>query len=107
MKFRSDMEAMVLASLVDGPKHGYAIVKAVRTRSDDVFRLGEAQLYPVLHRMEESGWVTGVWEPVEGKPARKVYQLTDPGSKVLDQKRREWQEFSEAVGKLMVTGGTA
>ena len=107
MAFRSDLEALILAALVEGPKHGYGIVKLIRSSSEDVLQLGEAQLYPVLHRMEEAGQITGEWAANEGKPSRKVYSLTGRGTKALEAKRNEWAEFSGAVNKLLLARGTA
>jgi len=101
MKFRSDLEALVLAALEGGPQHGYGIVKAIRSQSDDVLKLGEAQLYPVLHRMEEAGQIKGAWESTEGKPSRKVYSLTSRGDKELKKRRQEWESFKTAVEKVM------
>lgn len=107
MAFRTDLEAMVLAALIDGPQHGYAVVRTIRGRSEGVLRLGEGQLYPILHRLEESGLVSGDWEMQDGKPPRKVYSLTDHGHAALAQRRAEWSLFARAVGSVMSDDGTA
>lgn len=104
MSFRGDFEALILASLGDGPKHGYAIVKWIRNGAKDAFKTGEAQLYPVLHRMEESGLLVAEWVPQEGKPARKVYSLTDKGSAELTERAQKWQRFRGAMDRLMLGG---
>ena len=75
MSFRTDLEAMVMAALKDGPLHGYGIVRAIRGRSEGVLKLGEGQLYPILHRLESDGLIHGDWEIQDGKPPRK--QLGD------------------------------
>ncbi len=92
---------MVMAALQSGPLHGYGIVRAIRGRSEGILKLGEGQLYPVLHRLEEEGLVAGDWEMQEGKPPRKVYTLTEPGHGVLVTRRREWGAFSKAVGSVL------
>jgi len=101
MGFRTDMEAVVLAALRDGPLHGYGIVRALRGQSEGVLKLGEGQLYPVLHRMEEEGLVEGDWEIQDSKPPRKRYSLTPKGTAALDEHRAQWSIFSRAVGKVM------
>src|SRR6185503_5506670 len=43
-------ELVILASLLDGPLHGYGIIKAVEDRSDSGVLLDPANLYRVLRR---------------------------------------------------------
>ncbi len=105
-KFRSDLETMILASLQSGPLHGYGIVKQIRDCSNGVLSFGEGQLYPVLHRLEESGLIEGAWETTEGRPARKVYSLTDTGGTTLLQRKGQWSQFADGVSKVLA-GGTA
>jgi PadR family transcriptional regulator PadR len=101
MAFRSDLESIVLAALQEGPLHGYGIVRAIRARSEGVLKLGEGQLYPILHRLEEDGQVKGKWEIQDGKPPRKVYAITEKGGGALVKRRKEWGAFSRAVGNVM------
>ena len=68
---------------------------------DALLKLGEGQLYPILHRLEEDGLVLGDWEMQEGKPPRKVYKLSDSGLAALTERRREWSSFSKAVGNVL------
>jgi DNA-binding PadR family transcriptional regulator len=62
---------LVLGALRDGPTYAYAIVKETGLRTGTVV--------PILHRLEEHGWVAGEWETPrpEGRPARRYYRLTD------------------------------
>lgn len=101
MGFRTDLEAVVLAALREGPLHGYGIVRALRGQSEGVLKLGEGQLYPVLHRLEEEGLVEGDWEIQDGKPPKKRYSLTARGTATLEEHRAQWTIFSRAVGKVM------
>lgn len=101
MGFRTDIEAVVLAALQEGPLHGYGIVRALRNQSEGILKMGEGQLYPVLHRMEEAGLVQGDWEMQEGKPPKKRYALTETGVAALEHHRKQWSAFSKAVGKVM------
>lgn len=101
MDFRGDLEALVLASLSDGPKHGYAIVRWIRSGAEGAFSTGEAQLYPILHRLEDDDFLSAEWVPQEGKPARKVYSLTDKGTVELDKRAARWQVFRGAIDRLI------
>lgn len=46
--------------------------------------LPSGTLYPILRRLQESGWVHAEWEPIdpaaEGRPARRYYRLTAQGA---------------------------
>lgn len=101
MAFKTDFEALILGAVAAGPLHGYGIVKAIRDGSGGALRAGEGQLYPFLHRMEEQGWLAAEWEPQDGKPPRKVYELTDKGRAELAEKKKAWSLFSGAVSSIL------
>ncbi|MGV3618181.1 MAG: PadR family transcriptional regulator [Fimbriimonas sp.] len=101
MSYRTDTRALVLATLSEGPRHGYAISRAIRRLSDDVLKLGEGQLYPVLHDLEEQGLVTAEWEMQEGDPPRRVYALTEKGRAELAARAKKWFAFADAVASVL------
>ncbi|MBS1702814.1 MAG: PadR family transcriptional regulator [Armatimonadetes bacterium] len=101
MDFRSDVEAMVLGVLQDQPGYGYEIAKRIRELSDDLFKYGEAQLYPALRKLEENGYVTAEWVVQEGKPNRRVYSITEGGSRFLRERQQEFEKFVDKVNAVM------
>ncbi len=101
MAFRSDLDSVILAALADAPLHGYAIVKRLQDSSDGLLRLGEGQLYPALHRLEKLGMVTAVWDQQEGKPSRRVYQLTPVGAEALSRCRSDWERFVRSINSVL------
>jgi DNA-binding PadR family transcriptional regulator len=103
MAFRSDLDAIILGALADGPLHGYAIVKKLSDFSDGLLKLGEGQLYPALHRLEKSNMVTAFWDQQEGKPSRRVYSLTDVGREELMRRRTAWQHFVKSINAVLKT----
>lgn len=69
----------VLASLLDGPLHGYAISTRASELSDGDVRLTAGTLYGALDRMAARGLVEiDGEETVEGR-LRRYYRLTDGG----------------------------
>src|SRR5829696_2938698 len=69
----------VLAALLDGPLHGYAISTRVAELSDGELRLTAGTLYGALDRMAARGLVEiDGEETVEGR-LRRYYRLTDGG----------------------------
>lgn len=103
MAFRSDIETLILASLEGGPKYGYDIARDIKQRSADRLKLGEGQLYPVLHRLQKAQRVTADWEMPEGATPRKVYSLTPEGMKKLSEQRKAWKAFVSSVEGVLST----
>ncbi|MDX1935201.1 MAG: helix-turn-helix transcriptional regulator [Capsulimonadales bacterium] len=102
MDFRGDLDALILGVLQQDALHGYEISRRINQSSQgDAIRVKESQLYPVLHRLEAEGRITADWIPQEGKPARKVYRLTDEGRRALAAKQANWARFTASVNALL------
>lgn len=93
---KTNLDALVLAALAIEPAHGYAIVKRLRQRSADDFRLPEATVYPALHRLERDGLVRSRWTEARGR-RRRVYRITRPGEEALAVRKLEWRAYARAV----------
>lgn len=88
---------LLLLSVLDGdPAHGYALVEALRERSEGVFELAEGTVYPALYRLERKGLVASTWSTVGGR-RRRVYRLTARGGRELSRQRSEWRTYAQAV----------
>jgi PadR family transcriptional regulator, regulatory protein PadR len=70
----------VLAALLDGPLHGYVIIKRVDALSQGVVRLAAGSLYAVLDRLSDAGLVEVVGEEIVNGRARRYYALTPEGN---------------------------
>jgi len=97
---KGHLDLLLLAVLADGPLHGYAVIAALRERSDEAFDLPEGTVYPVLHRLEGAGLLVSSWQEVGGR-RRRTYRLTDPGRRVLRDERAAWEAFSTAVTRVL------
>jgi DNA-binding PadR family transcriptional regulator len=73
---------LVLASLAERPRHGYAITADVREMAG--VRLGPGTLYGVLARLEDRGLI----EALPSDDRRKPYRLTGDGARVLEEELR-------------------
>lgn len=93
---KGHLDLLLLATVAVRPLHGYAIVEALRDRSDGAFALSEGTVYPALYRLEGAGLLASRWEG-DGKRRRRVYSLTSRGRRKLEAQRREWQSFVAAV----------
>jgi DNA-binding PadR family transcriptional regulator len=76
----------ILLALVDGPEHGYQIMKEVEARSGGKVRIGPGTLYEAIHRLVNTGVIEESAERPEDAlddQRRRYYQLTDLGQKAL------------------------
>ncbi|MEU5562400.1 PadR family transcriptional regulator [Micromonospora musae] len=97
------LDALLLAVLEGGALHGYAIIEALRARSDGNLDLPTGTIYPALRRLERAGHVVSDWSTVNGRE-RRTYQLTDAGHRALAGERAGWHEFSATVGRFLDPG---
>ena len=94
-------EAVILAALADGPRHGYQLGLDVETRSSGQFRLNHGTLYPILHRLEQDGLVSGAWDGSGGGRKRKLYTITDAGRSRREELRRQLALFTTRLGEAL------
>ena len=95
----ADPPLLVLASLAEEPKHGYAITQDVA----DTMGCGSAgTLYAVISRLESRGLI----EPLESEDRRRPYRLTAAGARELaEQSERMHQVSSVAQRRLRANYG--
>lgn len=73
----------VLASLLDGPLHGYAIIQRTAALSAGRVQLATGTLYTALDRLSAQGHVELVREEIVNGRARRSYGLTSSGADAL------------------------
>ena len=77
--YMSDPTLLVLASLAEGEKHGYAMMEDIQRFAG--VRLGPGTLYGAITRLEERGWIRGL----ESDDRRRPYAITGVGKKHLEE----------------------
>jgi PadR family transcriptional regulator, regulatory protein PadR len=97
---KGHLDALLLATLADGPRHGYAVIEALHARSGGHIDLPTGTVYPALHRLERARLITSTWSVVGGR-RRRTYALTPAGRRALDRERTAWQQFAAAVSALL------
>ncbi|MGH3188732.1 MAG: PadR family transcriptional regulator [Streptosporangiaceae bacterium] len=73
----SDRSILILTSLADSPKHGYALIKDVEDFAG--IKLGAGTLYGALSMLEKAGLV----EALPAEERRRPYQITAAGREHL------------------------
>ena len=78
----SEPVLLVLLSLAEQPRHGYAILKDVESLSGGRVLLSTGTLYGALQRLLDNGWIDRVEED-RGPRDRRTYRLTSRGRRNL------------------------
>ena len=97
---KGSTDLLVLSVIEKENMYGYQMIKELKSKSENVFEFQEGTLYPILHKLEEKGWISSYWDEFTGKK-RKYYAITTEGKKHLDLKKEEWQTFSTKVNQVI------
>jgi DNA-binding PadR family transcriptional regulator len=89
-------DLLLLANLLDGPKHGYALKKQVGLISGQE-EMHNNLVYPLLRRFVDSGWVSKRRGAGERGQTREIYSLTSKGKQEL------LRRLSEVTSKEMTS----
>jgi PadR family transcriptional regulator, regulatory protein PadR len=109
-RLKGNLDLLLLSVLARGPAHGYAVIAALRDRSDGTFDLPEGTVYPALHRLERAQLLSARWqrgENADGGRRRKVYVLTSAGEAALAAERSRWRRFTAGMGAVLQVAGLA
>ncbi|MDD2978664.1 MAG: helix-turn-helix transcriptional regulator [Hespellia sp.] len=97
---------LILRLLSEKDMYGYEMIEMLDERSQNVFQLKAGTLYPLLHTLENQKLLTSYEDMANGR-TRKYYSITAEGKKHLRVKKSEWQEYSEAVARVLNLTGMA
>ena len=105
MKLAKDLVAassvpLVLSILAGGESYGYAIIQRVRELSGNEIEWTEGMMYPVLHWLEDQGYIRGTWKTSESGRKRKYYALKPAGEKYLADQKAQWLTVHRALHGL-------
>jgi PadR family transcriptional regulator PadR len=97
-----------LATLIDGPLHGYAIVQRAAELSDGQVRLSTGTLYALLERAIDEGLVMAGKPYLQGGRKRRDYALTQAGRYELEVEAQRLARAARTVTRrLRVTAEAA
>src|SRR6187549_3173022 len=92
---RGTLQYCVLALLADEERYGFDLVRSLA--DVDGMVTSEGTIYPLLSRLRRDGLVESTWRESATGPPRRYYRATTAGRAALDQFRREWSRFRDAV----------
>ncbi len=94
-------EALIIAILSSGEKHGYQLALEIESRSEGFFTFNHGTLYPILHKLEKEGLIKGSWKREGPKRKRKIYTLTKNGRSRAAWQRDAWRRFYDHFFEIM------
>jgi PadR family transcriptional regulator, regulatory protein PadR len=94
------LELALLSLLQERARYGLEILQ--RLNDEAGLDVADGTIYPLMHRMEASGFVVSEWR-VEGSQARprKYYSLTKNGIIELDTMRQDWLDLRVRIDALI------
>ena len=100
-RLHGTLDALVLKSLVLGPRHGYAIARWLEDTTEQTIQVEEGSLYPALYRMERKGWIEAEWGMSELGRKAKFYRITPLGRRHLRTETAEWSKLARAIALVL------
>lgn len=97
------LDILLLKLISQKTLYGYELMALLDKESDGYFAAKEGTLYPVMYRLEDSGYIQSLWEndnKRRGAP-RKYYSVTPEGVEHLASAQNELNEFLNAIQRIM------
>jgi transcriptional regulator len=95
------LELLLLKIIALESQHGWAISQRLKQVSRDDLQVSDGALYPALHKLELSGWITAEWKTSDLGRRAKFYTLTGAGRQRLHQEVDEWRRLSSAISRVV------
>ena len=92
---------MLLKLLEQEDMYGYQMIETLRSRSEHAFDLKAETLYPLLHTLEQKGYITARDEPSAAGRPRRYYHLTDAGRMLYEENLEDWRRYRAVISKLV------
>jgi PadR family transcriptional regulator, regulatory protein PadR len=93
-------EPALLLLLLERPTHGYELLEQLPALTGES-RVDMGNLYRVLRALEEDGLVTSRWEAGEPGPAKRTYELTAEGKRLLEEWADALRRSRERIAKFL------
>ena len=100
---RGTLDMLILKTLVPQSLHGLGISRRIEQLTQGVFQVRPGSLFPALHRLEQEGWVRGVWGESENNRRARFYRLTAAGRHRLGEEQSNWTRVVLAISKVLET----
>jgi DNA-binding PadR family transcriptional regulator len=96
----SEPVLLILTSLADQPRHGYALMKDIQALSDGRVLLSTGTLYGALRRLLEDSWIER-FEQEDTSREKQAYRITAEGRKQLDLELQRMTQLTQAASSRL------
>ena len=93
---------LILTSLADRPRHGYALIKDIEALSDGRVRMSTGTLYGALRRLLEDMWIER-FEQEDKSREKQAYRLTPAGRRQLQVELDRMKQLTRAANARLRT----
>jgi DNA-binding PadR family transcriptional regulator len=93
---------LILLSLAEAPRHGYALLKDIESLSRGRVRLSTGTLYGALRRLLEDRWIER-FEQEDTSREKQAYRLTSAGRAQLDGELDRMKQLTRAAAARLKT----
>ena len=83
-------------------QHAYALATRLEHVAEHPLTLNQGTLYPALVRLEQKGWIKGIWRKTENNRDAKYYAITKGGTRALAKQTERWRRLAGLVDKLLL-----
>ena len=95
------LELFFLKILSEEDLYGYELAELVNKLSDNVITISAGNMYPILYKLEEKGYISS-YEKTVGKRMRRVYyHLTEEGRTELSKMLEDYRRFDKASDNII------
>ena len=101
------LEALILRSIADEPRHGYAIARWLEKATRNAIDIEDGSMYPALYRLDANGFIRAEWATSELGRRVKRYRLTPKGRRRLATETKTWSRFADAITAVLLGRGPA
>jgi len=101
-KALSEPVLLLLTSLADAPRHGYALMKDIESLSGGRVRLSTGTLYGAIRRLLEEGWIER-FEQEDRSRDKQAYRLTIAGRRQLQEELNRMRRVIELADVRLQT----
>ncbi len=98
----SEPVLLILLSLADQPRHGYALMKDIESLSDGRVRMGTGTLYGALRRLLQDQWIERFEQPDTSRD-KQAYRLTESGRNQLRHEVERMTQLTLVANSRMRT----
>jgi poly-beta-hydroxybutyrate-responsive repressor len=94
------VEPALLLLLRERPMHGYELLERLPEVTGDQARVDVGNLYRILRALEEEGIVRSEWSADLPGPAKRTYELTEAGSRLLDRWAESLRDVRDVIRRF-------